>query len=225
MKDNFTHVCFIIDESGSMYDSVSDVRGGFVKIIEEQKANTIGTCAVSMFTFNSHTTEHCLLKDVQEIDSNLKYSPGGNTALNDAVGIAITRVGRQLAEMPEEERPSSNLIVIMTDGYENASREYTLSQVKAMIKEQTDVYSWTFMYLGADITNSEIADDLGVKYKAYSTKNSLDKNYSAVNMILSEARSVDASSAYLAMDNAVYNLSAQMNDEFADETGIKLSNV
>lgn len=225
MKDNFTHVCFIIDESGSMYNAVNDVKGGFKKIIEEQKANTTGTCAVSLYTFDASVQSVYTLRDVNEINSELDYRPEGSTALNDAVGIAIDQIGEKLASMDESERPASNLIVIMTDGEENASTKYSISKVREMIKHQTDKYNWTFMYLGADITSSDIADSLGVKYRAYSTKKNLDANYTMLNSVISEARCASASDAFLAMDYCVNEYSDTANKAFAAETGISLSNV
>ena len=224
MKDNFTHVCFVIDESGSMYNAVEDVKGGFKKIIEEQKANTVGTCAVSMYTFADTVKKHFTLKDVNEIDSNLSYFPAGRTALNDAVGTAIDEIGKVLASMEESERPAANLIVIMTDGGENCSKEYSIEQIREKIKHQTDKYNWTFMYLGADITSSDIADTLGVKYRGFSTKKSLNNNYAMLNSVITNSRSVPAKDAIFAMDSGVKCYTAAVNDSFADETGIRLCN-
>ena len=225
MKDNFTHVCFVIDESGSMYSSINDVVGGFKKIIEEQKANTTGTCAVSLYTFENEVHKHFVLKDVNEIDSELTYSPGGSTSLNDAVGTAIDEIGKVLSEMNESDRPASNLVVIMTDGGENSSKEYKIAQVREKIKHQTDKYNWTFMYLGADITTSAIADSLGVTYRGYSTKKNLESNYSLLNSAINASRSVCAVDAFATMDSAVKNYSAQLNDSFAKEAGVVLKNV
>ena len=135
MKDNFIHVCFIIDKSGSMYGSENDVIGGFKKVINEQKMNNIGTCAVSLYEFDKKVINHFVGMDINLVNENLEYSPGGSTAMNDAIGTAVTEIGKWLSDMPEEERPSKNLIVIMTDGEENSSQEYSLQQVKDMIKE------------------------------------------------------------------------------------------
>lgn len=225
MKDNFTHVCFIIDESGSMYDAIEDVKGGFKKIIEEQKANTVGTCAVSMYTFSNSVEKHFVLKDVNEVDSDLHFHPHGTTALNDAVGTAIDEIGEVLASMDESERPAANLIVIMTDGGENSSIEYSIEQVREMIKHQTDKYNWTFMYLGADITTSKIADSLGVKYRGYSTKKNLDSNYSMLNSVINKSRSIAAVNAGAVMDAEIKCYAAAVNNSFADETGVKLDSV
>ena len=57
MKDNLIHVCFVVDESGSMYGSISDVIGGFERKIKEQSENKDGECIVSLFTFNDKVKE------------------------------------------------------------------------------------------------------------------------------------------------------------------------
>lgn len=216
MKDNYVHVCFVIDESGSMYTSIDDVKGGFKRIIEEQSAKTEGQCSISIFSFNDKVTQHFLGKDVKEVESSLNYYPGGCTALNDGVGTAIDKVGEWLSTIPEEERPSSNLIVIMTDGGENASREYGISKVREMIKHQTDKYNWAFMYLGADIMTSDIADSMGIKYRGFSSKANLGKSYDGFNTVLNSVRCGES------LKTATCNYAATLNKTFADETGIKL---
>ena len=67
MKANFIHVCFIIDESGSMFGSAADVVGGFNKTIQEQRDVQDGQCAISLFSFNSKVTERFIGKDVNDI--------------------------------------------------------------------------------------------------------------------------------------------------------------
>ena len=125
MKDNYVHVCFVIDESGSMGGTENDVIGGFKKVVDEQKANSAGTCSVSYFKFASDVEEVYIGKDVNDVEYlDGKYSPGGLTALFDGVGTAIDKIGKWLDSMKEEEKPEKNLIVIMTDGGENSSREY-----------------------------------------------------------------------------------------------------
>ena len=170
MKANFIHVCFVVDSSGSMTTSIDDVKGGFKKIIEEQKANTKGECAVSYFDFNSEVTEVYRGKNVKDINSTLEYIPSGMTALMDGVGIAIDTIGKWLNSMPEDEKPEQNLIVIITDGKENFSKEYSASRVREMIKHQQDKYSWNFVFLGADLTNIKDAIDLGIKTRGITTK-------------------------------------------------------
>ena len=130
MKSNLLHICFVLDESGSMYNSVDDVIGGFQKLIDEQKGEKNGECIISLYRFSSTVKKDYIGKPVNEVPK-LYYSPGGCTAMNDGVGTAIDEIGKWLSDMNESERPSKNMIVIMTDGQENASKEYNFDTVKA----------------------------------------------------------------------------------------------
>ena len=172
MKDKLIHVAFIIDSSGSMSGSESDVIGGFKKTIEEQKAVKDGECIVTLYEFASDVKQVYLGKTLDKVE-DLDYRVGGMTRLYDGIGTAVDDIGKWLSKMDESERPSKNLIVIITDGGENSSTEYTLDQIRAKIKEQTEVYSWEFVYQGVDITTTNAADDLGFKYKTYNTRSKL----------------------------------------------------
>ena len=202
-----------------MYDSENDVIGGFKKVINEQKMNNIGTCAVSLYEFDQKVIKHFVGMDINLVNENLEYSPGGSTAMNDAIGTAVTEIGKWLSDMPEEERPSKNLIVIMTDGEENSSKEYSLQQVKDMIKEQIEKYSWEFIYLGTDITTTEYAEDLGIIHHGYTTKDYHAKHYDWVNSTVSSFRSKDAS---IAVQDMVHELD-NLNTEYEKLTGLKMS--
>ena len=85
------------------------------------------------------------------------------TALLDAIGLTIDRVGKRLAQTPEEARPGKVITAITTDGYENASSHYSKSQIREMIRRQTDVYKWQFMFLGANMDAVSEADSLGIR--------------------------------------------------------------
>ena len=224
MKANFIHVCFVVDSSGSMTSSIDDVKGGFKRIIEEQKANTKGECAVSYFDFNSTVTEVYRGKDVKEINSELNYTPFGMTALMDGVGIAIDTIGKWLNSMPEDEKPEQNMIVIITDGGENFSKEYSANRVREMIKHQQDKYSWNFVYLGADLNNVKDAIDLGIATRGVTTKSTLGKSYDIINSSISLYRNtsgtkdqkLDTINAYLS------NSVDTMNDDYRKATGINI---
>ena len=193
MKENQIHVCFVIDESGSMYPSVSDVTGGYERIIKEQKENKNGSCIVSMYKFNLHTNKLFVGKDVNEVDEKLDYNPGGGTALYDAVGTAIDEVGKWLSDMKEEDRPEKNLIVIMTDGEENSSKEYSSSVVKDKIKHQEEKYGWSFMYLGVDLTNFKDARDLGIRMSSVTNRGNVKEYYSMIGKSMSAYRASNKS--------------------------------
>ena len=169
LNTKWLNLVFIIDKSGSMYPSTQDVIGGFNKIIDEQKAIKDGKVTVSLYTFNEKVTEEYLGIDINDI-KEFKYNAGGSTAMNDGIGVGIDNVGKWLhaKDVNGEEMPGKTLVVVMTDGMENASREYSLKTVQEKIKEQTEKYSWEFMYQGTDITTSKAADELGFKFKTYS---------------------------------------------------------
>ena len=207
-----------------MTSSIDDVKGGFKRIIEEQKANTEGECAVSYFDFNSTVTEIYRGKDVKDINSDLDYIPAGMTALMDGVGIAIDTIGKWLNSMPEDEKPEQNMIVIITDGGENFSKEYSASRVREMIKHQQDKYSWNFVFLGADLNNVKDAIDLGIATRGVTTKSTLGKSYDIINSSISLYRNtsgtkdqkLDTVNTYLS------NSVDTMNDAYRKATGINI---
>lgn len=89
------------------------------------------------------------IKNVQELNK-INYAPNGGTPLLDTIAVAMNRTGKSLAALPESLRPEKVLVVIITDGEENASRVYNHQKVMEMIQHQTIVYKWEFMYLGAN---------------------------------------------------------------------------
>ena len=199
INTNWINLVFVIDKSGSMWTSRQDVIGGFEKTIEEQKANKDGKVTVSLYTFNENVREEYLGIDINDIDK-FHYSPDGMTAMNDGIGTAIDNVGKWLykRDIKNEEMPGKTLVVVMTDGMENASREYTLKQVQDKIKEQSEKYSWEFIYMGTDITTSKAADDLGFKFKTYSSRSDFSNNYDIINCATTAYRSMAATGASLA---------------------------
>ncbi len=84
------------------------------------------------------------------------------TALLDAVGRAINQTGERLARMPEPERPGLVVFVVMTDGQENSSREFTKAQLAEMIQRQQRVYDWHFNFLGANQDSFAEAGSIGI---------------------------------------------------------------
>lgn len=219
MKTNYINVVFVLDESGSMWESTKDVIGGFNKVVEEQKKVVDGKCTVCLYKFNNNATEVYVGKDVNEIEG-VEYFAGGMTSLYDGVGKAITNVGKWLADMNEDERPSKNLVVIMTDGEENNSTEYTKQQIKEMIEHQTTKYNWEFVYMGTDITNSHDAKSLGISKMSFSSRNKYANNYDIVNCSLSAYRcEADLESAQATMDSILTTSLNCVTAEYEAEIG------
>jgi uncharacterized protein YegL len=163
MKENLTQIIAVLDKSGSMHHLTNDTIGGFNSFIEEQSKQP-GDLVITTVLFNS---DYQVLHDQKNLRdlSNLTdkdYKAEGNTALLDAMGKAMIDVGRKLADMNEEDRPSKVIMFVITDGMENASREYTGKQIKEMVEEQQNKYSWEFMFIGANIDAFAVGNDLGI---------------------------------------------------------------
>ena len=199
MKSNLLHICFVLDESGSMYNSVDDVIGGFQKLIDEQKGEKNGECIISLYRFSDTVKKDYIGKPVDEV-SKLIYSPCGCTAMNDGVGTAIDEIGKWLSDMDESERPSKNMIVIMTDGQENASKEYNFDTVKAKIKHQEEKYSWTFVYMGTNLQDLKDANRLGIKMRSVSGSRNITANYSHIDTYAKALRNSTNAASVAAAD-------------------------
>lgn len=174
-KENLTSINVIIDQSGSMAGLTSDTIGGFNKFLSDQK-DVPGEALFTLCTFNTdyRLVYDCVkLADVPALDDKI-YRPGGGTALLDAMGATIETVGQKLNSMPEEDRPSKVLFLIMTDGEENSSRRFSAAQIKEMVSHQTEKYNWNFIFMGANIDAFTAGDSLGV-----ATQNTL--GYSATS--------------------------------------------
>ena len=199
MKSNLLHICFVLDESGSMYNSVDDVIGGFQKLIDEQKEEKNGECIISLYRFSNTVKKDYIGKPVGEVPK-LTYSPSGCTAMNDGVGTAIDEIGKWLSDMDESERPSKNMIVIMTDGKENASKEYDFDVVKWKIKHQEEKYSWTFVYMGTNLQDLKDANRLGIKMRSVSDSRNITSNYSHIDTYAKALRSSTNAASVAAAD-------------------------
>lgn len=149
VNSEFTHVVVIMDRSGSMMSVKEDMEGGFNQFIEEQQKGS-GRCTMSLYQFDDQYEIVYENKDVQDVPA-AELAPRGCTALLDAIGRTFNSVGKQLSDMPENERPGRVVVMIITDGYENASSEFKKDQIKGMLEHQQNMYSWEVVFLGANI--------------------------------------------------------------------------
>lgn len=141
--------------------------GGFNAFIEAQKLEKIGECKVTLFQFDTCPPIPEKVYEAIDLDSVEKltretFVPRSGTPLYDAVAMAIKQTGERFAAMEEDERPEKVLMVVITDGEENSSHEWTSEQVKQMIEHQTDVYDWNFVYIGANQDAWEVGGGMGV---------------------------------------------------------------
>jgi len=157
---NLTHLYFLLDRSGSMQSIREDTIGGFDAFMAEQRKHP-GECRVTLAQFDNEYDVVYTDRPIAEVPT-LDLQPRGSTALLDAIGRLVTDAGARLAALPEGRRPGTVIVGIMTDGQENSSREWTHPAVKALVERQTKVYSWEFLYLGADQDAIEVGTSIGV---------------------------------------------------------------
>ena len=162
MKKGLTEIIYVLDRSGSMGHLTGDTIGAYNAYLDEQKSYD-GETRITTVLFDDR---YELLFNGVSIDEayldHEKYYVRGLTALYDALGKTILDVGSRLSRTPESERPEKVIFIITTDGYENASKEFTNARVKQMIEHQQSKYSWEFLFFGANIDSAETASSIGV---------------------------------------------------------------
>lgn len=163
MKNNLTELVFILDKSGSMSGLESDTIGGFNSMLKKQKAMD-GECRITTVLFdNGYELLHDRI-DIRAVSemTDKEYQVGGSTALLDAIGLSIQKLIAVQKNTSPEYRAGNVMFVIITDGEENASREYTAEKVKALIEIQKEKFGWEFVFLGANIDAVETARRFGI---------------------------------------------------------------
>ncbi|MET9492334.1 vWA domain-containing protein [Nocardia sp. NPDC006630] len=149
----------LLDRSGSMQSIKTDTEGGFDAYIEQQR-EVPKRIEVTLAQFDTEYELVYANRPLAQVPP-LQLQPRGMTALYDAVGRLITDVGSELAARDEAERPGTVILVVLTDGHENSSKEWSHAAVKALITQQQDTYDWNFLFLGANIDAVAIGTDMG----------------------------------------------------------------
>jgi hypothetical protein len=160
---NFTDITIVLDRSGSMEVIADDTVGGFNQFLEDQK-KIPGKALLTLVQFDH---EYEFVHRALPIGSvprltRKTYVPRGSTALLDAIGRAINETGQRLSAQPEPERPGIVVLVILTDGLENASREFRRDAIFEMITRQRETYSWQFVFLGANQDAIQAGAQMGI---------------------------------------------------------------
>jgi len=155
-------ITFVLDESGSMGHMEHAAREAFNEFLQEQ-INHGGRTWWTLVTFNSQTSvrfEHIPGAEVRPLKVG-DYRPSAMTALYDALGDAITATQKRLVKREDNGNPSDVIVVVMTDGMENASLRWTHQRVFDLITE-CEQAGWQFIFLGANQDSWSVADRLGM---------------------------------------------------------------
>ena len=164
MKKGLTELVFILDESGSMSGLEEDTIGGFNSMLDRQRREA-GEALVStvLFADGSRVIHDRVSLDGVAPMTRRDYAPGGCTALLDALGGAIRHIGNVHRYARPEDVPEHTVIVVTTDGLENASRRYSRDEVRRMVRRQRDRYGWEFLFLGANFDAIAAAEGMGIR--------------------------------------------------------------
>ncbi len=161
-ENSLTEVVFILDRSGSMSGIEDDTIGGFNSILKKQKEED-GDAKVTTILFDDKIEmlhKRVDIKDIKNITSK-DYYVRGCTALLDAIGYSINFM-INVAKNKKSEKAKNVLFIITTDGYENASKEFSYEKIREMITYQQEKYNWKFLFLGANIDAISTAKDFGI---------------------------------------------------------------
>ncbi len=187
-KNRITEIAFVLDKSGSMSNLVEDTIGGFNSILSQQKEKE-GRAYITTMLFNhefSWLHDHLDIHDVRPI-TRKQYFTSGCTALYDAIGHTVNRLDR----IRESEEDANVLMVIITDGMENSSREFEGGQIRKMIEARREK-GWEFLFLGANIDSFAVSEGLGIARSRTANwradSRGVDVSYNALNMIVSNFR-------------------------------------
>lgn len=189
---NITQIIAIIDKSGSMHSLTADTIGGFNQFLDRQIALE-GEASITTVLFSDTTevlTRNAMLPTSRLTKDN--YIAGGSTALYDAIGQTLIQTMQE--QLLQTKRPDQTIVVILTDGAENASTVISNTLVASLIDQTKTQLGWSFLYLGANVDVSEEALKMGldvecaVSYQA--TTEGLFDAYDKIHKTIANKRGV-----------------------------------
>ena len=188
-----TQIVFILDRSGSMHHLEEDTIGSFNNLIKKQKKEE-GYAYVTTVLFDNHIEllhHNQSIKTINPITNN-EYYARGTTALLDAIGITLRKTRHEYNDLFKEERPDNVMFVIITDGMENASKEFTRSKVKKHIERAKERYNWEFLFIGANIDAVKEGSFMGISADRsvdfYADKKGSETVYRTINKTITSYR-------------------------------------
>lgn len=207
-----TEIIFILDRSGSMETIKKDAIGGFNAYVEDQKKQE-GEAKMTLILFDNLYEVVYKGKDIKEVEplNESTYIPRGSTALLDAIG-------KTLNEGVTDPNADKHLVVIMTDGEENSSREYTNEAIKKATEDLIATQKWQFIYLGANQDAFSVASRIGIN-----TSNSLSFTTDSLDMSATYSKISSATTMYRNMKANMFSgdILSKANDIVKNELNKK----
>jgi len=159
--DDFFKIVIVLDESGSMMCIRDQIIKSINDLIMEQKQTKGKPTTLTLVKFNDNVNRVITNKLLTNVDnlSYADYNPSGSTALYDAIGDTINWFRNE----------KDVLMVIVTDGQENASKRYTRTQINQMIDEKKEKNAWTYVYLSSDLNTQMQGNNIGLQQSQYTS--------------------------------------------------------
>jgi uncharacterized protein YegL len=193
VKQGLTELVFILDKSGSMGGLESDTIGGYNAMLEKQK-QVQGECVVTTVLFD-HGYE--LLHDRIDLRAvgkmtEKEYQIGGSTALLDAMGTTMNKIRNVQRNTAEEYRAENVMFVIITDGQENSSHEYSVETIRSQVEQHQQQDGWEFIFLGANMDAIETAGHVGIRagyaQSYHADKQGVELNFAVISDVVTRFR-------------------------------------
>jgi hypothetical protein len=164
---NLTEITVLLDRSGSMHAVQEETVEGFAAFVQKQR-QVGGPCRLTLHQFDTvYETVYCN-RPIHRVPS-LRLVPRGGTALLDAMGKCIRDNADRTARLSVASRPFRTIMVIITDGLENSSREFRRGHISSLVRHHTEHQDWQFVYLGANQDAIYEAGRIGIDQDAAMT--------------------------------------------------------
>ncbi len=165
MTNDYVHITLLLDRSGSMASIRDDAIGGFNQFVADQQAQP-GRATLTLVQFDSQAS-HDVVHHFRAIETvppltAKTFTPRGGTPLFDAVGRTVKELERDLAALTPEACPSEVVLVVLTDGQENSSRQFNRKKIKALLAAKQEM-GWRVLFLSADLSAVDEAVDSGFR--------------------------------------------------------------
>lgn len=157
-----THITFVLDSSGSMSSIEKDTKGGFNTFLADQREEP-GSATVTLYNFDTTVElvyERYPIADAPELTDET-YTPSGKTALHDAMYRGITETANWINAMESGEQPEMVIVVVLTDGKENASETHQ-ARVREQVELRRKELDWEFLFIGANQDAALTAEQMGM---------------------------------------------------------------
>ncbi len=156
-----TEIAIVLDRSGSMHAIREDMIGGFSAFVEQQR-RAPGTCTLSLYQFDDHFD---VVYEAVPVDQAppLKLTPRGRTALLDGIGKALALIADRHDKLAPAEPPGTVIVIVITDGRENASTEWSLAALRSAVSDAECKRNWRVLFLGATADAFDEGRSMGVR--------------------------------------------------------------